>query len=554
MQISFQPDVHRYVAVYAMAMDSIGERAASLGFLEESLDTIWFIKSEMTDELAMVYAMLLGNAFLQKRNIKGEHLKAVKQFFGVYRKKTDLSRLPAWRKSNLYLAQFYMMILKKKRNNRCSIFMRETEYLERSAKILMRESFPEEDRMAYLTGMLQVIRTYHEIDEDTKVLKCVEHLMHQLLIYVADLELTAENVLLDRYLAVCKLSFQMAYWASLRIALPEQRMEFSMNGKHLLTSVLHMRNQPGLSENEGHSALQWYTMDQLAERIPQHTAVMELIYLEPQVWEHGLLRTDSVNDRDRILEVFMLVNQNGTVRFRHKCVKQAAQLDEKLMEYSKRIQSSKGKTRGLAREIYTCFSPLLDELPSNIEQLWICPDLTWCNFPFEALFYDVDPEMEKWEIVYWKSLRDIFKNRNNSGFAKQLCVICPEFDTNTNYSPLLFSACEAHRISELLNGQCYIGADTAPDKLRSGYRYIHITTHGVCFPETEKTWYGRGLVLSAQVPVTEAHKQLDESTEGAEETKHQILTADTISRMDLSGVELVMLSACYSGNSLFNGM
>lgn len=554
VQIPFQPDVHRYTAAYAMAMDSIGERKDSFGFLEESLDAAWFVKTEITDELAMVYTLLLGNAFLQKRNIKAEHLKSVHQFFGVYRKKTDFSKLPAWRKSNLCLMLFYMKMLKRIRNNHCSSFMRETKHLDRSAKILMQESFPEEDRMAYLTGMLQVIRNYHELDEESEVLKCVEHLMYQLLVYVSDLGLTAENVLLDRYLAICKLSFHMAYMASLQIAEPVQRMEFSMNGKHLLTSVLRIRNQPVEGKTGKNAVLQWYTMNQLAERIPQNTAVLELIYLEPQVWRKGMLRADSVNDQDRILEIFLLTSQNGTAWFRHKCVKQAAQLDKKLEEYIKRIQSSKGKTRGLAGDIYACFASLLDDLPPNIEQLWICPDLTLCNFPFEVLLHDVSPEKEKWEIVYWKSLRDIFMDGKKCEFAKKSCVICPEFNTDTNYNPLPFSAFEAHQIAELLNGRCYIGADAVPGRLHSGCRYIHISTHGVCFPESENTWYGRGVVLSAETPMMEAYKQSDEMTGESEKTRHQILTADTISRMDLSGVELVMLSACYSGNSPFNGM
>lgn len=560
VQGTFQPDIQRYAATFCMVLEGMGQRKQALVFLQESLDSGLIQETYISDELVTVYALLLGEYLFQEYSPPGGLLKKVRRCFHLYRMNTDFSGLTPWRRCNYCLARFYLDCLNKS--------MHHTKYLDKCAEILKCEDFPEVDRMSYLTAMLHVIRNYCVIGMDHKAAKCVDHLMHRLLQYAARTEYYAENVLLERYMGICKLSFHMAYMATAKCTSTRKRMEYSLNGKHLLSSALYLRNRMNekFEKKAERPALPWYSLNQLVNTLPEGTAVIDMIYSEPEVWQTGQLWSDD-EKHERILELFLVARVQTEEVFRYKCIEHAEEWDQKILLFCEKLKTGEGKLKRLSREIYACFKDILEELSEQVGSLWICPDRILCNLPFETLFQIACPEQNKWEIVYWKSLRDMFRIWKEGKEMENAGIICPDFgltgekaweytelDAEHAMNPLPFSVYEAKKVAKRLDGRCYIGKEATAGKVQPGYRYLHISTHGIQVNSVGNAWYESGLAFSIQSDSEDRSEPVKHNHSDPQNDRNGILMAEQISRMDLSGTELVTLSACYAGYSRYSGL
>jgi CHAT domain-containing protein/tetratricopeptide (TPR) repeat protein len=138
-----------------------------------------------------------------------------------------------------------------------------------------------------------------------------------------------------------------------------------------------------------------------------------------------------------------------------------------------------------------------------------------------------------------------------------------DYVDNTDLDSLPGAREEAARIASLWSETCseplavYVGADATEQRFKaeaSGKRMIHLATHGfVLRGEEDERSDGTGVrstnltnpLLMTGLFLAGSKTRGEEP--GAEELDDGILTAYEVSAMDLSGVELVVLSACETG-------
>lgn len=217
----------------------------------------------------------------------------------------------------------------------------------------------------------------------------------------------------------------------------------------------------------------------------------------------------------------------------------------------------------------------------GIEQLYIAPDNSFTNLPFELLYDEEKESLENMHnIIKIECGRDfMFDNSDCSSQNRSLIIGNPEYEVgenelgktkksdNNDYNRLAdirlnsikrlpFSELEIRYISHYSNSRYYSGLNATKELLLSaeGYRNIHIATHGFFDRNNEsETIYSSSLMFAGV-------KNWLITGEISEFYGNGIITADEISRMNLKSTELVVLSSCLSGmndsyvNKGFHGM
>ena len=188
------------------------------------------------------------------------------------------------------------------------------------------------------------------------------------------------------------------------------------------------------------------------------------------------------------------------------------------------------------------------ELFDNINKIYIATDSFLCDIPFELL-------LEK-EITYLESGRDLIIRANEACGNGAIIIGNPEYDykniidygdnrsfINEEIKSLPFSEIETKLIAKKLNVEPYIGKKALKSVIiqAKNVRFIHIATHGIQSNEySNDAWYSLGLLLAGAENWKES-KRMDKLYGNG------IITADEISRLDFSSVEVVVLSCCNSG-------
>jgi len=393
--------------------------------------------------------------------------------------------------------------------------------------------------------------------------------MHKLLEFYAMAEYYQENQEMEAYFGVCRLSFEIAYQAVGDAVPAKKRMEYSLNGKNLLSTAIRFRNQLDIGQMKRREkrpdAFPYYPLSQLEERLPEDTAVLEFLYMDPDIYKKRAIMPGG-EEKCRVLEVFTLAKKEGRTRFLSRKIEDDGEIGRWVQKYRERMEAQAGGSKALLYKIFgRILEPFTEEL-KHIGHFWVCSDQELLNAPFEVI---LDEAAEDWacqDIVYWQSLRDMFQSWSPKEEEKRVCAIgAPDYAREKSQKaqepppsqsarwiqdqivPLPFSGYEARKVAGMLGSPCYTHQNATKSKVAPGYRYLHIATHGFSQQEGGNAWYESSLAFSGISDYLWTGREDPECGNG-------ILTAEEISRMRLGGTEAAVLSACNSGNSLLTSL
>lgn len=377
---------------------------------------------------------------------------------------------------------------------------------------------------------------------------------------------------LSRVEKINEIRDKLASWKNRKKSLSgEEVMELSEELKELEMEFasFHDRNEE----------ISFFSLERIMTVLPKDTALIEMIYTEHDAWKTG--RTEALtgarNNRKKSLDLFLLV-KDKTVIFKHVCIKDTEELEEKIRLFNEKITSPNAKHRKEANFICEVMFSGFREYLGNISTVLLSPHGELYNVPFEMVFWESWEELSEKSFVYCQSVRDLFENDYGvNENLKESCVIGnPQYNLMLedvavafeekeknpdnrgisgesverlfdieNIKSLPYSGYEAGKVAELVGCSAYTGSDATKYQIGSGYSVLHFATHGIVRQIGDRNaWYNSSLAFAGIA---------DWYVSGAETERYGngLLTAEEISRMDLRTVNLVVLSACDSGKSSF---
>lgn len=309
------------------------------------------------------------------------------------------------------------------------------------------------------------------------------------------------------------------------------------------------------------NAMSWVeiTPDKILHALSDGEAIVEYYFSQhPQA-------DDVTGIPNMDLEIFVSSKVGARCSLHHISIPNGYQVLDWAIEFANILQdSSKVTNRGgdkitLRAELYRhLLAPVIPHL-KGIKTIYIAPDRELFNLPFEILYADGSGLLQEYfRVCRVVSGRDVlyFTNSpilNDGAFLLGDPAYGPEEEPASNKQreksdvstvrELPFSGVEVARISNYFDGSFCTRENATKFALSKAgpCRVIHLATHG-SFDRTMATdaLYSSCLIFSGYNNWVCGNKKQDGSENG-------ILTADEISRMNLNGTELVVLSACLSG-------
>ena len=217
------------------------------------------------------------------------------------------------------------------------------------------------------------------------------------------------------------------------------------------------------------------------------------------------------------------------------------------------------KAATIRNYMYQCLiAPVLPYI-KNTRHVFLAPDLVLCNLPIETLAGPDGVSLSDCKQVsrlvcgrdllffHDSEIKDkssfVLGNPDYNADQRNETSIGRNFGNDGLACPLPFAELEALSVSKICNCMPITGKAATKYALQKSLpcRIIHISTHG----EADETMASDSLFTSVLL-FAGYNKWLSSGIED-DTYGNGILTADEISRMDLSKTELVVLSACKSG-------
>ncbi len=529
----------------------------------DSLESLFkenvFEKNSWNEKTLDIYLLYLIKLNERNQTCSLKRQLEIKSYLKKYKKEYGLYSRPDWQIISYY--SVWYNLLKMKKNKKAFV------YIEKIMETLLEGKFDEADRISFLAGISFVIDEYKGAGQKEKALKCAEYFMIKNVGFYAAAEFFLDNENMEKYLEICDFHFQYTYQAVADIASKKQKFEFSINCKKILSSAIRLRNKLDVTNEEkiqfrkkNPNELQYFELEMLEKSIPENTAVIDFLYLEPEIYK---TKRRIINNPARIydLEIFVMAKKQEKCITGYKSIPEANTVNEKIITLMNKMKSGNGKMQKLSEEIYKELILDFNYILEGIEYLWICPDGILCNFSFDTLFLLVC-HSPSYSFTYWQSLRDIFEVwKENKDIVSSCMVGNPKFELKENknhivtdeakqrvitqLTPLPYSGYEAIKLAGVMHGDYFINERATKFVLKHGYKYIHIATHGFTYTSGKSPWYDSMLAFSG------VQNYLAEGTD-IEGYGNGLLSAEEISKMNFSGTEVVVLSACGSGNSIFS--
>lgn len=194
----------------------------------------------------------------------------------------------------------------------------------------------------------------------------------------------------------------------------------------------------------------------------------------------------------------------------------------------------------LRRFLFRRFEPP----PEEHAKLFVAPDGCLNRLPFHVLPDELGhPLLEHHEISYLGSGRDLLRIGATTGAppGPPVVVASPDFGEGiggyTPFPPLSGMSREGERVGKALGVQPWMGGEASKQRVKScrSPRILHFATHGFFVPDGETSI--DHVLLRSGIALSGANEDLENG----------ILYAHDVLSMDLTGTELVTLSACETG-------
>ena len=291
------------------------------------------------------------------------------------------------------------------------------------------------------------------------------------------------------------------------------------------------------------------TLERVQRVLPNESAVVEYLFYETDHEKHEF--STPSQGRKTAIDIYLLRKGTHGCHLKRWTVSDGNAVLAQAQEFVSLLSDSKSAPeRRKARLRKALYQKLIDPvLPdvNGIRSLYIAPDRELINLPFELLSDERCITLEEGhDIVRIECARDLlFSSAAGRQGTASLVMGNPQITIGSSKGALPFSESEAIIVGKHCACPSYTGTAATKRLLLSasakGYRNIHIAAHG-CFDNRGITepMYSSALILAGQGNWVESGKMDPVYGNG-------VVTADEISRMDLQGVELVVLSTCWSG-------
>ncbi|OUO76752.1 hypothetical protein B5F53_16005 [Blautia sp. An249] len=332
------------------------------------------------------------------------------------------------------------------------------------------------------------------------------------------------------------------------------------------------------------------SLQAVQDKIPDNTAVVEY-YGTVKSYGKTQAELNNSSENQLIFDVYITRKESGKCRMQRITIPDGMKILEDVRAFVISMQHiSSGEATideldqidGIRFRLYDAIiAPVLPAI-EGYSTVYIAPDGELINLPFDLLYGEEKICLsDRHNCVKIECARDfLFGSDEISGSSGTLIVGDPEYEVRergiepektvktekdqqrirnldvNEISSLPFAKVESYRVSDRIGGELYTGAYAAKQVVlsASGYENIHIATHGYFDPDnTDASLYSSGLVFAGI-------KNWYQTGEISPLYGNGLLTADEVSRMDLSSTKLVVLSSCLSGmndvqfNAGFYGM
>lgn len=356
---------------------------------------------------------------------------------------------------------------------------------------------------------------------------------------------------------------------------------------HKMKDELESKLSRTIPEFEFENQLGRVNINNLADKLHSNSVLIEIIKYD----------AFGVDDRETYM-VFILHGKDPN-SLQMTCLGKADCIDELINEYRKALIEGKENICELGKELREL---VFDDFKENLDgktHIIISPDGELTKLPFEILSLDKGYLLDKYSITYINTARDLLRNNNkdNSKPSEPVIIADPIYDIKEknnidnsgdkkdseafkrrsrslnrdklNLSRLPFTRIEGELIGEKLGQEAIMGEKVLEGSIREikGPRVVRIATHGFFLENQESDQDRRGLdfvgerisdsradmitnlenpLLRSGLALTGAKTWL-EGGRLPKEAEDGLLTAEDVTTLDLSGTDLVVLSACETG-------
>lgn len=327
------------------------------------------------------------------------------------------------------------------------------------------------------------------------------------------------------------------------------------------------------------------SLEAVQNAIPDYSAVLEY-FLSVEDYGQTQFELDNNSEKDQtVFDVYITTKEDGKCRLQRITIPNGEQVANDAKAFVLTMQhiatgdasiDELTEIDAIRLRLYNAIITPILPIIEGYGTVYIAPDNELINLPFDLL-YGIDRVRlaDRYNCVKIECARDFLFDKTGVSSDKGTLIISdPEYDVRertiepertakadeerqralkldvNEIDPLPFSRVEAYRISSRIGGELYSGTHATKQVVLSakGYKNIHIATHGYFDVGSKyaslyssclvfagvKNWYRTGMTP----PVYGSG----------------LLTADEVSRLDLSSTKLIVLSSCLSGMNdiLFN--